>query len=42
MRRSSRLFDKLHDFLLDLTPKTRFFDKQLSTLQFLNAHRRLP
>ncbi len=42
MRRSSRLFDKLHDFLLDVTPKTRFFDKQLSTLQFLNAHRRLP
>lgn len=25
-----------------MTPKTRFFDKQISTFQFLNAHRRLP
>ncbi|MCA1241594.1 hypothetical protein LC092_04000 [Stappia stellulata] len=42
MQRPSRFLDKLHEFLLDVTPKTRFFDKQLSTLQFLNAHGRLP
>ena len=42
MQRPSRFLDKLHEFLLDVSPKTRFFDKQISTFQFLNAHRRLP
>lgn len=42
MRRPSRFLNSVQEILLDVAPKTRFFDKQLSTLQFLNAHGRLP
>lgn len=42
MRHPKRLLGWILDHLSDIAPKTRFFDKQLSTLQFLQAHGRLP
>ncbi|WP_051241572.1 ATP-grasp fold amidoligase family protein [Stappia stellulata] len=42
MRRTSPILSATLDCLSAVAPKTRFFDKQLSTLQFLIAHGRLP
>jgi hypothetical protein len=42
MQRASSVLSATLDYLSAVAPKTRFFDKHLSTLQFLNAHGRLP